>query len=68
MTGVQTCALPICTLLAFKRSERSYHGHESFSGERRAIQLNWITDVATRNREEARHRWSARFKQINPFA
>jgi SM-20-related protein len=56
------------TLLAFKRSERSYHGHESFAGERRAIQLNWITDVATRNREEARHRWSARFKQINPFA
>ena len=56
------------TLLAFKRSERSYHGHEPFSGERRAIQLNWITDVATRNREEAHHRWSARFKQINPFA
>ena len=55
------------TLLAFKRSERSFHGHESFAGERRAIQLNWITDVATRNREEARHRWSARLKQLNPF-
>ena len=56
------------TLLAFRHSERSYHGHEPFSGERRAIQVNWITDVATRNREEARHRWSARLKSINPFA
>ncbi|MSP20576.1 MAG: 2OG-Fe(II) oxygenase [Alphaproteobacteria bacterium] len=56
------------TMLAFRRSERSYHGHEPFAGERRAIQVNWITDVATRDREENRHRWSARFKAINPFA
>jgi hypothetical protein len=55
------------TMLAFRRSERSYHGHEPFAGERRAIQVNWITDVATRDREEARHRWSARFKALNPF-
>jgi SM-20-related protein len=56
------------TMLAFRRSERSYHGHEPFAGERRAVQVNWITDVATRDREEARHRWSARLKAINPFA
>lgn len=56
------------TMLAFRRSERSYHGHEPFVGERRAIQVNWITDVATRDREETRHRWSARFKALNPFA
>lgn len=56
------------TMLAFRRSEHSFHGHESFSGDRRAVQVNWITDVATRNREEARHRWSARFKSLNPFA
>ncbi len=28
------------TLLAFKRSHNSWHGHESFSGERRVIQFN----------------------------
>jgi len=56
------------TLLAFRRSERSFHGHEPFAGERRAIQLNWMTDVASRDHEETRHRWSARFKAINPFA
>lgn len=56
------------TMLAFKRSDKSFHGHEPFVGERRAIQVNWITDVATRDREDARHRWSARFKTLNPFA
>jgi len=55
------------TLLAFKRSEKSFHGHEPFEGERRAIQFNWITDVATRDREIARHRFSAGLKRLNPF-
>jgi len=55
------------TLLAFKRSEKSFHGHEPFEGERRAIQFNWITDVATRDRELSRHRFSARLKRLNPF-
>jgi SM-20-related protein len=31
------------TLLAFRRSDRSYHGHKRFLGERRVIQLNWVT-------------------------
>jgi len=56
------------TLLAFKRSENSFHGHEPFEGDRRAIQFNWITDLATRDREIARHRFSARLKRLNPFA
>ncbi len=56
------------TLLLFRRSERSFHGHEPFIGERRAIQMNWMTDVASRDREDARHRFSARIKQLVPFA
>ncbi|MBI3451243.1 MAG: 2OG-Fe(II) oxygenase [Rhodospirillales bacterium] len=55
------------TLLAFRRSEKSWHGHESFEGERRALQLNWVTDQATVDRELARHRLSAFFKRLNPF-
>ena len=55
------------TLLAFKRSEKSFHGHEPFEGERRAVQFNWITDLATRDREVARHRLSAGLKRLNPF-
>jgi len=30
------------TLLAFRRSDRSYHGHKRFVGERRMLQMNWI--------------------------
>jgi len=60
------------TLLAFRRSDRSWHGHEPFQGERRAIQLNWVTDQATVDRELSRHRLSARAKRLarrlNPFA
>jgi SM-20-related protein len=56
------------TLLAFRRSSRSWHGHEPFDGPRRAIQLNWVTDQATVDRELTRHRVSAFFKKLNPFA
>lgn len=30
------------TLLAFRRSDHSYHGHRRFVGERRMLQMNWI--------------------------
>lgn len=56
------------TLLAFRRSEKSWHGHERFDGPRRAIQLNWVTDQRVVDRELARHRVSAFFKKLNPFA
>jgi SM-20-related protein len=56
------------TLLAFRRSQNSWHGHEPFEGQRRAIQLNWVTDQSVVDRELARHRVSAFFKKLNPFA
>ncbi len=35
--------LPLAgTLLAFKRSARSYHGHKRFVGERRMLQISWL--------------------------
>ncbi|MFQ5984739.1 MAG: 2OG-Fe(II) oxygenase [Alphaproteobacteria bacterium] len=56
------------TLIAFRRSENSFHGHEPFVGERRVIQLNWVTDRKVVEREQARHRLSARLKGLNPLA
>ncbi|MEX0697777.1 MAG: 2OG-Fe(II) oxygenase [Dongiaceae bacterium] len=56
------------TLLAFRRSANSFHGHRPFSGERRSIQVNWMTDAGVARREQARHRLSARLKRLNPFA
>lgn len=56
------------TMLAFKRSERSFHGHYPYLGPRRSLQLNWVTDAAVVKRELRRHYWSARLKALNPFA
>jgi SM-20-related protein len=55
------------TMLAFRRSDRSFHGHYPHYGERRSLQLNWVSDSTAVRRELGRHRWSARFKALNPF-
>jgi hypothetical protein len=55
------------TMVAFRRSEASFHGHYPHRGERRALQLNWVTDEAVVRRELGRHSWSARLKALNPF-
>jgi SM-20-related protein len=56
------------TMVAFRRSEASFHGHYPHRGERRSVQLNWVTDAAVVRRELGRHGWSARWKVLNPFA
>ena len=52
------------TLLAFRRSKNSWHGHKPFSGPRRVIQFNWVTSQAVVRREQNRHRLSAWMKKI----
>jgi SM-20-related protein len=51
------------TLLAFRRSETSWHGHKPFEGQRRAIMFNWMRDAATARRELRRHAVSAGIKR-----
>ena len=55
------------TMVAFRRSDASFHGHRPHLGERRVLQLNWVSDDAVVRRELGRHRWSARLKALNPF-
>ena len=52
------------TLLAFRRSNNSWHGHKPFSGPRRVIQFNWVTSEAVVRREQNRHRLSAFIKKL----
>jgi SM-20-related protein len=65
------CAAEIAPLagamVAFRRSAASFHGHYPHRGERRALQLNWVTDESVVRRELGRHAWSARLKALNPF-
>jgi SM-20-related protein len=52
------------TLLAFRNQSNAWHGHESFSGPRRAVQLNWVKNQGVVLREQFRHRLSAFVKKI----
>lgn len=56
------------TMVAFKRSDCSYHGHAPFVGQRRYVMANWMRDEAALNRELGRHRVSAVLKKHFAFA
>jgi len=55
------------TLVAFLRSDHSWHGHLQFIGERRVIQFNWVTGAKSQRFNLFRHRVSASVKQILSF-
>jgi SM-20-related protein len=52
------------TLLAFRRSEHSWHGHAPFAGARRAVQMSYVTNRATALRDERRHRLATGLKRM----
>ena len=52
------------TLLAFRRADNSWHGHLPAEGERRVVQLNWVTSQEMADREVRRHKRSAFFKRL----
>lgn len=52
------------TLVAFRRSDNSWHGHKPFNGVRRVVQLNWVVNRRTAFRETFRHRVSAWVKRL----
>jgi hypothetical protein len=55
------------TLVAFRCAPEAYHGHKPFVGQRRSIQLNWLTDAGVLKRELKRHAFSAWTKRLFPF-
>ncbi|MGA7710858.1 MAG: 2OG-Fe(II) oxygenase [Rhizomicrobium sp.] len=52
------------TLLVFRNDSNAWHGFEGFTGPRRVIQLNWVTDGGVVWREQTRHKVSAFFKRL----
>ncbi len=52
------------TMLAFRRSDNSWHGHKPFAGERRVLQFNWVTSESDRRIAMLRHHVSASFKRL----
>ena len=55
------------TLLAFRCGPDAYHGHTPYVGERRSVQVNWMTDHAVMRRELARHGLTAWTKRLFGF-
>jgi SM-20-related protein len=51
-------------LLAFLRSDKSWHGHLPFIGERRVIQFNWVKGKANQQMSAIRHGISGALKKM----
>jgi len=51
-------------LAAFKRSENSFHGHLPHEGERRVIQVAWLTSEKEKLRKTKRGKFSRLFKKL----
>ncbi len=53
------------TVLVFKRAENSWHGHHPFEGQRRALQMNWMTSEGSKGFHALRHKLSAAVKMLS---
>jgi hypothetical protein len=52
------------TLLAFRRSDHSWHGHLPHEGPRRILQMNWVVSSRRAVWEQLRHTVSAHAKKL----
>ncbi|MCD6055988.1 MAG: hypothetical protein K0R12_950 [Gammaproteobacteria bacterium] len=52
------------TMLIFKVTDNCWHGYKPFVGTRRSIQLNYLVDSASVNKQLSRHGLSAKLKQL----
>ncbi len=51
-------------IAAFKRCDNSFHGHLPYEGERRVIQVAWLTSEREKLRKTRRGRFSRGFKKL----
>ncbi len=52
------------SLIIFKRSDRSFHGHKPFEGKRMSLQMNWVKSDAYLRKERFRHEVSSFVKGL----
>jgi hypothetical protein len=51
-------------IFAFLRSDKSWHGHRPFAGERKVVQIAWVKDQAELDRKKKRNSTAQFFKGI----
>jgi SM-20-related protein len=52
------------SLIIFKRSDRSWHGHKPFEGKRMSLQMNWVKSDHYLRKERFRHEVSSFVKGL----
>lgn len=52
------------TAFAFTRSDRSWHGHLPFTGERRVVQVTWLRDAEALNRKTSNNHLHQKLKRL----
>jgi SM-20-related protein len=52
------------TVFGFLRSDKSWHGHRPFAGERKVIQIAWVRDEKELARKKSRNKMAQFFKGI----
>ena len=52
------------SLIIFKRSDRSWHGHKPFEGKRMSLQMNWVKSDRYLRKERFRHEVSSFVKGL----
>ncbi len=52
------------TVFGFLRSDKSWHGHRPFTGERKVVQIAWVKDAAELARKKKRNSVAQFFKGI----
>lgn len=57
----------IGSLFAFRRADNSWHGHTSFVGERRVVQMTWLRSQADVERQNNRGSLSHLLKKMLRF-
>jgi hypothetical protein len=50
--------------VVFKRADNSFHGHLPYEGERRVIQVAWLTSIEEKLRKTQRGKFSRLFKKL----
>lgn len=56
------------TLVSFRRTDNSWHGHARYEGPRRYLMFNWLASETALLRNLGRHKISSAFKRFEAFA
>ena len=56
------------SVFGLRRADNSWHGHLPFAGERKVLQVTWLTDESKVARKTRTAKWSRWLKRLNPFS